>query len=116
VTVFEAGSSPGGVWQYSDGGDSDPSGRDPRRRRAHASLYASLRCNLPRELMGFTDLPFTPAAMDAVAAAAVAAAGGGEADADALRSRDARRFCGHAEVLAYLRCFARAFQLEARAA
>lgn len=41
--------------------------------------YASLRTNLPREIMGFSDLPFTPEAMGA-------------------RSTDPRRFPRHTEV------------------
>jgi hypothetical protein len=39
----------------------------PPQRTVHSSMYASLRTNLPREIMGFLDLPFTPAAMGAVA-------------------------------------------------
>jgi len=50
-------------------------------------MYASLRTNLPRDLMAFLDFPF-------------AACGG-----------DDRRFPGHAEVLAYLERFAQAFEL-----
>ena len=54
----------------------------------HSSLYRSLRTNLPRDLMAFADFPFThPFA------------------------GDARRFCGHAEVQAYLLSFAREFHL-----
>jgi len=56
-------------------------GRDPRRRRVHSSMYADLRTNLPREVMGFSDFPDIPAAL------------GG-------RSADARRFPAHAEVAA----------------
>jgi hypothetical protein len=42
-------------------------------------LCRDLRTNLPRELMGFSDLPFTPGMMGAA-------------------SSDARRFCSHREV------------------
>ena len=57
----------------------------------HSSMYAALRTNLPRELMAFTDLPF---------------------DASAPLAGDARRYCGHAEVLAYLELFARVHALQ----
>lgn len=55
-------------------------GRDPGRRRVHSSLYADLRTNLPREVMGFSDFPNTPAALNG-------------------RSADPRRFPAHTEVL-----------------
>jgi cation diffusion facilitator CzcD-associated flavoprotein CzcO len=51
----------------------------------HSSMYSALRTNLPRELMAFADLPF---------------------DASAPLAGDTRRYCGHAEVLAYLESFA----------
>ncbi len=73
VTVFEAGNAVGGTWRYDAAAGS------------HSSMYASLRTNLPRELMAYSDLPFAPSAPLA---------------------GDARRYCGHAEVLAYLEQFA----------
>ena len=45
--------------------------------------YSSLRVNLPRHIMSFSDFPFIPAAM------------GG-------RSTDARTYCHHSEVMATL--------------
>lgn len=42
--------------------------------RVHSSMYANLRTNLPREVMSYTDFPFTQS------------------------WGDPRRFCGHAEV------------------
>lgn len=57
--------------------------------------YAGLRTNLPREVMSYASLPFTPRAM--------AAAG--------VESRDARRFPGHEEVLSYLKAYARHHRL-----
>ena len=69
VDVFEASSRLGGVWSGSG-----------------AAMYPSLRTNLPRELMGFSDLPFLPDRM------------GG-------RSRDPRRYPGREEVLAYLEAY-----------
>jgi hypothetical protein len=50
-------------------------------------LCRDLRTNLPRELMGFSDLPFTPGMMGAA-------------------SSNARRFCSHEEV-SWQRCAAR---------
>lgn len=70
VTVFEAGQEVGGTWLY----NAQPG--------SHSSLYASLRTNLPREVMAFASLPFTTFA------------------------GDERRFPGHAEVQAYLSAFA----------
>jgi len=78
VVVLESGSGMGGTWRY------DPA------PGSHSAVYASLRTNLPRELMGFTSFSFT-------------------------RDRsygDDRRFCGHAEVQAYLCAYAAAFSLE----
>jgi hypothetical protein len=94
--VLEQAAAAGGVWVYSDATDADPLGsRDPLGR-AHSSMYLELRTNLPRELMSFTELPFTPAAM--------AAAG--------VHTSDGRRFPSHAEVLAYLRAYAAHYDLE----
>ncbi|MEX1365779.1 MAG: NAD(P)-binding domain-containing protein [Nannocystaceae bacterium] len=75
--VFEQGLAPGGTWVY-----------EPRTEGVHGSLYASLRTNLPRDLMAFDDFPF-------------ADQGAG----------DPRRFPGHAEVRRYLDAFARAHEL-----
>jgi hypothetical protein len=51
-----------------------------------------LRTNLPREVMGYTDFPFTPATLGP-------------------RSADPRRFPSHTEVLTYLEAFADAWDL-----
>jgi cation diffusion facilitator CzcD-associated flavoprotein CzcO len=48
-------------------------------RRCITFKHRNLRTNLPRELMGFQDLPFTPSMMGTA-------------------SHDARRFCSHEEV------------------
>jgi cation diffusion facilitator CzcD-associated flavoprotein CzcO len=88
--VFERAASVGGTWLY----DAAPATSDPLAAgAAHSSLYASLRTNLPREVMGFLDFPF--------ASSAAEAGGGG----------DTRRFPGHDEVLRYLEEFARRFDL-----
>jgi len=73
--LFEQASRLGGTWIYG----------------AQSPLYASLRTNLPRDLMAFDDFPFVDQ-------------GGG----------DPRRFPGHAEVLRYLEAFARAASLGPR--
>ena len=58
VTVFEQDSKLGGVWNYSEDVESDLLGLDPNRERIHSSLYSTVRTNLPREIMSFSDLPF----------------------------------------------------------
>uniref|UniRef100_A0ACD5TIJ2 Uncharacterized protein n=1 Tax=Avena sativa TaxID=4498 RepID=A0ACD5TIJ2_AVESA len=86
--VFERAAAVGGTWLYAapaSAATTDPLGA----AATHSSLYASLRTNLPREVMGFLDFPFT-AASSAV---------------------DTRRFPGHQEVLRYLEDFARRFDL-----
>lgn len=87
VVGFELGSQPGGTWVYDPNTDSDILGADSNRRKVHSSMYRDLRSNLPREIMGYLDAPFTPAYMGSA-------------------SRDPRRYPGHAEVLSYLQCFA----------
>ncbi|DBA74144.1 TPA: hypothetical protein ACH3X1_010945 [Trebouxia sp. C0004] len=91
VTVFEKGSSTGGVWVYTDEVEApDLLGQDPDRHKVHSSMYAQLRTNLPREVMAYTDFAF---------------------DDLAGQSKDSRRFPSHEEVLRYLQAFAAAFQL-----
>ena len=58
VVVFEREAQPGGTWVYTHEVESDPLGLDPGRTIVHSSLYSSLRTNLPREVMGFSDFPF----------------------------------------------------------
>jgi len=94
--IFEQARSAGGVWVYSDAVDADLLGSADPNARAHSSMYIGLRTNLPREIMSFTQFPFTPQAM--------AAAG--------QPSSDPRRFPSHAEVLAYLRAYAAHHGLE----
>ena len=74
VTVFEAGEEVGGTWRYSDA------------THVHSSMYASLRTNLPRDLMAFADFSFSEQSWG-----------------------DKRRFCGHREVQSYLVAFAERF-------
>ncbi|KQJ97746.1 hypothetical protein BRADI_3g32990v3 [Brachypodium distachyon] len=88
--VFERAAAVGGTWLYASPSHADPLGA----AATHSSLYASLRTNLPREVMGFLDFPFTAPKLSSPAAAI-----------------DARRFPGHREVLRYLEDFARRFDL-----
>lgn len=88
ATVFEQGDRVGGVWVYAAQTEADPLGQ--QGARIHGSLYASLRTNLPRDLMACTDYTFD-------------SRGGGD---DGWP-----RFPGHAEVLTYLENFARRFDL-----
>ncbi|KAL6847689.1 hypothetical protein ACP4OV_022477 [Aristida adscensionis] len=80
AVVYERAAGVGGTWVY-DGDDADG--------QSTSTLYASLRTTLPREVMGFLDVPFV--------------AGQG--------SVDARRFPGHREVLRYVEDLARRFDL-----
>jgi cation diffusion facilitator CzcD-associated flavoprotein CzcO len=84
VTIFEQTATVAGVWAYTPETEADPLGQ--RGERIHSSLYASLRTNLPRDLMAYTDYPFDTA-------------GGGHDDWP--------RFPGHACVREYLERFAR---------
>ncbi|ESQ35611.1 hypothetical protein EUTSA_v10007557mg [Eutrema salsugineum] len=92
VVVLERGSQIGGVWAYTSQVEPDPLSVDPTRPVVHSSLYRSLRTNIPRECMGFTDFPFATRPHDG--------------------SRDPRRHPGHSEVLAYLQDFAKEFDIE----
>ncbi|KDO61496.1 hypothetical protein CISIN_1g038157mg, partial [Citrus sinensis] len=91
VVVLEKSNRIGGTWVYTPRVESDQLGVDPNRAVIHTSLYSSLRTNLPREVMGFTDYPFT---------------------ARDDGSGDPRRFPGHAEVLRYLEEFVSEFGID----
>ncbi|KAK4557925.1 hypothetical protein RGQ29_007602 [Quercus rubra] len=91
VVVFERGDQVGGLWVYTPNVESDQIGLDPTRTTVHSSVYHSLRTNLPRDSMGFSDYPFV--AKD---------------DPD----RDPRLFPGHREVMMYLQDFAREFGID----
>ncbi|KAL0429049.1 UNVERIFIED_CONTAM: putative flavin-containing monooxygenase FMO GS-OX-like 11 [Sesamum radiatum] len=58
VSVYEKSDRLGGTWVYDPRVESDPLGVDPDREVVHGSLYPSLRTNIPRQLMGFSDYPF----------------------------------------------------------
>lgn len=70
VTVFEAAAAVGGTW----------------RADAASSMYDSLRCNLPKQIMAFRGLPFGP---------------------------EVPSFAPHVDVLAYLERYARVYRLHA---
>jgi hypothetical protein len=88
VQVFEKASDVGGVWQYQEPAEDNLLGSTDSP--IHTSMYASLRTNLPRDLMAFLDYTFD-------------SAGGGD---DAWP-----RFPHHTMVKEYLQRFARDFDL-----
>ncbi|CAM6046018.1 unnamed protein product [Sphagnum compactum] len=90
VVVFEKSMTVGGVWVYEPEVDSELLGVKSDRKRVHSSMYASLRTNLPRELMSYVDYPFLPSNG---------------------RRRDGRRYPGHQEVAFYLQDFAQECEL-----
>lgn len=82
VVVLEQNHEIGGQWLY----EPKVVGEDPLGRKSflevHSSMYATLRLASPREIMGFTDFPFS-----------------------VKKERDMRRFPGHKELLLYLNDF-----------
>jgi len=88
VVVYEKSNQLGGIWVYDPRIESDPLGLDPNREIVHSSLYSSLRTNLPRHLMSFSDYPFTDRVYE-----------------------DPTNFPRHEEVLKFLNDFANDFGL-----
>lgn len=88
VVVFEKGNQVGGTWVYDPRVESDPLSLDPKREIVHCSLYRALRTSLPRQLMGFSDYPFSKRV-----------------------NGDPITFPGHEEVLWFLTKFAHGFGL-----
>lgn len=90
VTVFEKSNKLGGTWLYEPRVESDDDvlHLDPKRSVVHSSLYSSLRTNLPRPLMGFSDYSL-----------------------DDKSYGDQRTFPGHEEVLKFLQDFANEFRV-----
>ncbi|KAF6256908.1 hypothetical protein COO60DRAFT_1702105 [Scenedesmus sp. NREL 46B-D3] len=107
VIGFEQGPTPGGVWVYDTATDSDLLGASPTRRKVHGSMYRDLRTNLPRELMGFSDLPFTPATMGGASRTPAASA----ATERRVLAAAVTLCAGLGGVLAYLQMFADMHQL-----
>ncbi|KAL2892473.1 Flavin-containing monooxygenase FMO GS-OX-like 1 [Bienertia sinuspersici] len=79
VTLFEKSDKLGGLWAYDPRVEPDPLSHE----LVHSSVYNSLRTNLPRALMGFSDFAF-----------------------EERQYGDPRVFPGHQEVLAFLNDFA----------
>ncbi|KAK1420136.1 hypothetical protein QVD17_21487 [Tagetes erecta] len=88
VVVFEKSHQLGGTWAYDSRIESDLLGVDPNRDVVHSSLYKSLKANLPRELMSFTDFKFGEKIYN-----------------------DPQMYPGHEEVLKFLKDFASHFEL-----
>ncbi|PWA74737.1 flavin monooxygenase-like, FAD/NAD(P)-binding domain protein [Artemisia annua] len=88
VTVFEKSDRLGGTWVYNSGVEANDNilCLDPNRPVVHSSLYSSLRTNLPRPLMGFSDFSMEDKTYG-----------------------DPRVFPGHEEVLKFLEDFANEF-------
>lgn len=84
VTCFEVGTHVGGTWIYSEADVHDAGDDANGERLVHSSMYASLRTNLPKEIMAFPGFPF-PARL--------------------------RSFPGHADVAAYLQQYAERYEL-----
>ncbi|KAL9254293.1 Flavin-containing monooxygenase FMO GS-OX-like 1-like protein [Drosera capensis] len=90
VTVFEKSGKVGGIWVYDPQVDSDdPIRGEETQLQVHSSMYLSLRTNLPRPLMGFSDFPLT----------------------EESHYGDPRMFPGHHEVLSFLNHFAAEYGL-----
>ncbi|KAK7330318.1 hypothetical protein VNO77_24508 [Canavalia gladiata] len=90
VVVLEQNHDIGGQWLYDPNVQGeDPLGRNPFLK-VHSSMYESLRLMSPREIMGFTDFPFSP---------------------NYQKGRDTRRFPSHREFLLYLKDFCEYFRL-----
>lgn len=87
VRVFERSGEVGGIWRYTDKTDDDLSSRNPEET-VWSSVYASLRTNLPRDVMAYLDYTFD-------------SSGGGEDEWP--------RFPHHSLVLHYLQNFAMDF-------
>ncbi|KAL5543691.1 hypothetical protein UlMin_007475 [Ulmus minor] len=88
VVVFEKLDRLGGTWVYDPNIESDPLGLDPNREIVNGNIYSSLRANLPRQIMGFSDYPFSK-----------------------RENGDPRTFPCHEEVLWFLNKFAEDFGL-----
>ena len=91
VVVFEQGDQVGRLWVYTPNVESDQIALNTTWTMVHSSAYHSLRTNLPRNSMGFSDYPFV---------------------AKDNPNRDPRLFPGHQEVMMYLQDFAREFGID----
>eukprot|EP00210_Caulerpa_lentillifera_P007139 g6829.t1 len=101
IKIFEQGSKVGGTWvltsvpesckelkEYHSAAKADKTHLTDSG--IHSSLYESLRTNVPREIMGFPDYPFTRTFPG---------------------SSDTRRFPSHSEALKYFEAYAKEYDL-----
>ena len=88
VVVFEKSNHLGGLWAYNPRVETDLLSLDPNREIVHSSLYKSLRTNLPRKLMSFSDCSF-----------------------DCAENGNRLNFPEHEEVLRFLNEFAKDFAI-----
>eukprot|EP00039_Didymoeca_costata_P025259 m.12733 g.12733 ORF g.12733 m.12733 type:complete len:499 (+) comp4725_c0_seq1:51-1547(+) len=95
LCVFEQGDSSGGVWVYDPNVEPFP-GAESKETLVHSSMYYSLRTNLPRELMSFLDLPFTPEYMQKAMK---------QDGTENCNVTDKRRYPGHEAVLEYIQLY-----------
>lgn len=86
VVIFEKSNQLGGLWVYNPQVETDPLSLNPNREIIHSSLYKSLRTNLPRQLMSFSDYYF-----------------------DSAENGKRVSFPGHEQVLKFLNEFAKDF-------
>lgn len=60
IIVLEADNAIGGVWRYHDDDQDEPSSTEQEKKKKKTRpMYRSLRTNLPKEIMGFRELPMT---------------------------------------------------------
>ncbi|CAN7118369.1 unnamed protein product [Brassica rapa subsp. narinosa] len=88
VVVMEQNDDVGGQWLYQPNVEEEDSLGKTKILKVHSSIYSSLRLISPREIMGFSDFPFT-----------------------VKEGRDTRRFPGHEELWLYLKDFCEVFGL-----
>lgn len=79
-TAFEQSSEIGGTWNFTDKVDKDENGLE-----VHSSMYEGLTTNIPKEIMGYPDLPIT-------------------------KPSD-KSFLSSHEIVDYLKCYASTFDL-----
>ncbi|KAE8707427.1 Flavin-containing monooxygenase FMO GS-OX-like 9 [Hibiscus syriacus] len=87
--VLEQNHDIGGQWLYQPDVEAEDHLGRTKYLNVHSSMYDSLRLASPREIMGFTDFPFS-----------------------VKQNRDTRRFPGHKELWLYLKDFCEFFGLK----
>ncbi|CAI9118921.1 OLC1v1020548C1 [Oldenlandia corymbosa var. corymbosa] len=89
VVIFEKSDRLGGIWAYDSQVEDDPMGINPNRQEKHSSLYRAVRTTIPKEIMGFSDYPFTVKDKNGIL----------------------KEFPGHEEIHKYLNHFAQDYDL-----